>query len=99
MRDDQNQIGESPAEAGSVVKAWELLHRIAETGIEVSLTYSPAETWPHEAEDRPAHRRWQAWATTVPGTDMCQYVHCAATADESVGLLYAELFPAEGGAA
>ena len=82
--------------ANSAVISWaDRLTVIAAEGIEVSLTYSPCESWPHEAEEKPEHRRWQAWATTVPGTDMCQYVYYGSTPDEAMSALYAALYPVE----
>ena len=66
---------------------------IADAGIEVSLAYSPSEQWPYEADEKPVEKRWQAWATTVPGTDMCQYVQYGSTPEEAMEKIYAELSP------
>lgn len=87
-------FGESNTWSAAYLGGWhQLLVAIAAAGAQISLTYSPTEDWPNEATEKPEERRWQAWATTVPGTDMCQYVHYGANPGEALTKLYAELFP------
>lgn len=64
---------------------------LAAEGLEVSLSFQPHRLWPHEAEETPVERRWVAWATTVPGTDMCQYRASGASPAEALLGLHDEL--------